>query len=409
MAVYRYGKKTSDINVQPDFNVKDTKSDAFIKNRPDSTLSISLNGVEQTKQYNPNTGSQTIDIDLTDVLANQDSILQETIESLTVNSVGSNGGYIKTIKEDNGKITATRQAFDTSISSNSTDNNSPTSKAVYTAIQSLGNVFHVRDSVATFKNLPTTGNTAGDVRNVLDTDDNYVWTGTAWDPLGGSSIINTLNYTGADSAGTATQFITQVTQSKGQISATKSSLPTSSTSTAGIVKLNNTISSTSTSEAATANAVKTVQGNLATHINNSSNDGSKHVPANGTTNGGKFLKSTGTAGSYEWSELENIVTLTKTSTVSPTRDTRYYIGTASLTTTISKATRSGLMITIIANVATTIKYPNNSGTIQTKSMEAGTVLPLFSCGSGYTPNLYGLVLDINPSSTSVGQIYIKTK
>ena len=30
MAVYRYGKKTSDINVQSDFNIKDTKSDAFI-------------------------------------------------------------------------------------------------------------------------------------------------------------------------------------------------------------------------------------------------------------------------------------------------------------------------------------------------------------------------------------------
>ena len=83
MAVYRYGKKTSDINVQPDFNVKDTKSDAFIKNRPDSTLSISLNGVEQSKHYNPNTGSETIDIDLTDVLANQDSILQETDKTCT--------------------------------------------------------------------------------------------------------------------------------------------------------------------------------------------------------------------------------------------------------------------------------------------------------------------------------------
>ena len=409
MAVYRYGKKTSDINVQSDFNIKDTKSDAFIKNRPDSTLSISLNGVEQSKHYNPNTGSQTIDIDLTDVLANQDSILQETIESLTVDSVGSNGGYIKTIKEDNGKITATRQAFDTSISNSSTDNNSPTSKAVYTAIQSLGNVFHVRDSVATFKNLPTTGNTAGDVRNVLDTDDNYVWTGTAWDPLGGSSIINTLNYTGADSAGTATQFITQVTESKGQMSGTKSSLPTSSTSTAGIVKLNNTISSTSTSEAATANAVKTVQGNLETHINNISKDGSKHVPANGTTNSGKFLKSTGSAGSYEWSELENIVVLSATSSQTPIRDTRYYIGTASLTTTINKPSRVGLMITVIANVATTIKYPNNSGTVQTKYMDAGTVFFLFSCGSGYTPNLYGLVLDINPNSVSNGQIYIKTK
>ena len=67
------------------------------------------------------------------------------------------------------------------------------------------------------------------------------------------------------------------------------------------------------------------------------------------------------------------------------------------------------MITVIANVATTIKYPNNSGTVQTKSMDAGTVFFLFSCGSGYTPNLYGLVLDINPNSVNNGQIYIKTK
>jgi len=555
MAVYRYGKKTSDINVQPDFNVKDTKSDAFIKNRPDSTLSISLNGVEQSKHYNPNTGSQTIDIDLTDVLANQDSILQETIENLTVDSVGSNGGYIKTIKEDNGKITATRQAFDTTISKDSTNNNSPTSKAVYTAIQSLGNVFHVRDSVATFGDLPTTGNTAGDVRNVLDTDDNYVWTGTAWDPLGGSSIINTLNYTGAESAGTATQFITQVTQSKGKVSATKSSLPVSSTSVAGIVKLNNTLTSTSTTEALSAaqgkvlkdladskqasgsykttqtavssptasgnttsfidtisqdtngkitatkktvpaasttadglmsstdktklngiesgaqvNTVTGVKGNSetnyrtgninitksniglgnvdntadkdknvlsATKLSNTaaigsttqpvyfskdgvpvatsyslsksvpsdakftdtvythpSTDGNKHVPANGTANSGKFLKASATAGTYTWSELENIETLTKTSTVSPVRDTRYYIGTASLTTTINKPSRVGLMITVIANVATTIKYPNNSGTVQTQSLGAGTVQVLYSAGNGYISGFYGALWNI---------------
>ena len=170
MAVYRYGKKTSDINVQPDFAVKDTKSDAFIKNRPDSTLSISLNGAELNNPYNPNTGSKTIDID-----------------------------------------------------------------------------------------------------------------------------------------------------------------------------------------------------------------------------------------------LENIQVLSATYNQTPSRDTRYYIDTENLTTTINKPDRVGLMITVIANVATTIKYPNNSGTMQTKVMEAGTVLPLFSCGNGYTPNLYGLVLDINPNSVSNGQIYIKTK
>ena len=1069
MAVYRYGKKTSDINVQSDFNIKDTKSDAFIKNRPDSTLSIALDGVEQEKHYNPNTGSETINIDLSDTIIAQDNKLNNAITSLEVSriggsgkyisdvsekdgkisatavstastfsatsttaingvgvnealktldvaEVGSNGKYIQKIKEDNGKISATlksfdtiisdestddnvptsktvntkifseinklnvdevgeegkyiekilessgkistvvkamdttptanskkpvtsggvksyvdtqvntektnretaiaaldststltagnyytgmtetngivtlsqsamdtiptanskkpvtsggvksyvdslnkslvgedgsyiktikeekgivtavKQQFDTSISSTSDDKNAPTTKAVYDSIQSLGNVFHVRDSVETFSKLPSTGNTAGDVRNVNDTDDNYVWTGTKWDPLGGSSLIDALNYSSPTASGTSTSFITSVSQSKGLITASKSNLPTASTSVVGIVKLNDAVNSTSTTTAATANAVKKVQdsvntevtnrttavsnvqsaltteianrksaistevtnrntaistainalnmtsvgangsyiktisenkgivtatkqafdttisststdnntptskavytelkkesstiegitgvglgftagqdvyivdfinkvrekyprnttntiikcawadaskvslvfvqkpttsstrvstsgltiiGNLisitgssawvdmnlilidssnvqyrcrvtkgdstatiaaslvkvqnqltidtaisststntvqnkiiksyvdseistlktnlttaingkqasgsykttqtavssptasgnttsfidtisqdtngkitvtkktvpaastsvsglmsstdktklngiesgaqvntvtgvkgnsetsyrtgninitksnvglgnvdntadkdknvlsATKLSNTaaigsttqpvyfskdgvpvaityslgksvpsdakftdtvythpSSDGNKHVPANGTTNSGKFLKASATAGQYTWSELENIETLTKTSTVSPTRDTRYYIATASLTTTISKATRNGLMITVIANVATTIKYPNNSGTVQTKTMDAGTVLPLFSCGSGYTPNLYGLVLDINPSSTSVGQIYIKTK
>ena len=41
-----------------------------------------------------------------------------------------------------------------------------------------------RGSVASFDALPATGLTAGDVYNVEDTNMNYGWTGTAWDPLG---------------------------------------------------------------------------------------------------------------------------------------------------------------------------------------------------------------------------------
>ena len=41
-----------------------------------------------------------------------------------------------------------------------------------------------RGSVANFAALPTENLTAGDVYNVEDTDMNYGWTGTAWDPLG---------------------------------------------------------------------------------------------------------------------------------------------------------------------------------------------------------------------------------
>ena len=32
-------------------------------------------------------------------------------------------------------------------------------------------------------------------------------------------------------------------------------------------------------------------------------DGNKHIPANGTTNNGKYLKATGTAGSYQWGNI----------------------------------------------------------------------------------------------------------
>ena len=474
------------------------------------------------------------------------------VDSLNKSLVGEDGSYIKTISESKGIITATKQTFDTSITSTSTDTNAPTSKAVYNAIQSLGNVFHVRDSVETFSKLPSTGNTAGDVRNVNDTDDNYVWTGTKWDPLGGSSLINTLNYSSPTASGTNTSFITSVSQSKGLITASKSNLPTASTSVVGIVKLNDAVNSTSTTTAATANAVKKVQDSVNTEVTNRTTAVSNVQSAltteiadrksaittevtnrntaistainalNKTSVGadGSYIKTiseskgiiTATKQTFDTtissdstdnntptskavkdyvdSEISNLntdlttaingkqasgnykttqtavsspaasgnatafidtisqnangvitvtkknvpsatqsvaglmsaadktkldglathTTLSKTSTLSGmTKDEVYYINTTGITTTVSAITNMGIKLTFVTNVATTIKYYNTSGTLTTKSMDAGTVFFLFSCGSGYTPNLYGTVLDINPSSTSVGQIYIKTK
>ena len=474
------------------------------------------------------------------------------VDSLNKSLVGEDGSYIKTIKEEKGIVTAVKQQFDTSISSTSDDKNAPTTKAVYDAIQSLGNVFHVRDSVETFSKLPSTGNTAGDVRNVNDTDDNYVWTGTKWDPLGGSSLIDTLNYSSPTASGTSTSFITSVSQSKGLITASKSNLPTASTSVVGIVKLNDAVNSTSTTTAATANAVKKVQDSVNTEVTNRTTAVSNVQSAltteianrkaaittevtnrntaistainalNKTSVGadGSYIKTiseskgiiTATKQTFDTtissdstdnntptskavkdyvdSEISNLntdlttaingkqasgnykttqtavsspaasgnatafidtisqnangvitvtkknvpsatqsvaglmsaadktkldglathTTLSKTSTLSGmTKDEVYYINTTGIATTVSAITNMGIKLTFVTNVATTIKYYNTSGTLTTKSMDAGTVFFLFSCGSGYTPNLYGTVLDINPSSTSVGQIYIKTK
>jgi hypothetical protein len=63
-------------------------------------------------------------------------------ESLAVASVGSNGSYLKTISEANGKITATPQAFDTTIGPASgtgaaTNDNAPTTLAVRTELDAV--------------------------------------------------------------------------------------------------------------------------------------------------------------------------------------------------------------------------------------------------------------------------------
>lgn len=54
----------------------------------------------------------------------------------------------------------------------------------------LTTVYRYKGSVASVDALPTTGNTVGDVYNVEgDNGQNYAWTGTAWDALGGSIQI----------------------------------------------------------------------------------------------------------------------------------------------------------------------------------------------------------------------------
>lgn len=66
----------------------------------------------------------------------------------------------------------------------------PTDKVVnidlssYAQKTDISSVYKYKGSVASVSELPTTNNTTGDVYNVLDTDMNYSWTGSEWDPLG---------------------------------------------------------------------------------------------------------------------------------------------------------------------------------------------------------------------------------
>ena len=435
MAVYRYGKKTSDINVQSDFNIKDTKSDAFIKNRPDSTLSIALDGVEQKKHYNPNTGSETINIDLSDTIIAQDNKLNNAIASLEVSRIGGSGKYISDVSEKDGKISATAVSTASTFSSTST-----------TAINGVG----VNEALKTL-DVAEVGEVGRYIEKIKETDGKISATLAVMDTTPTKDSKKAVTSSGVKayiddkisnldvaSVGADGSYIKTISESKGIITATKQTFDTTissdstdnNTPTSKAVKdyvdseisnLNTDLTTAINGKQASGN-YKTTQtavsspaasGNATAFIDTISQNANgvitvtkKNVPS--ATQSVAGLMSA--ADKTKLDGLATHTTLSKTSTLSGmTKDEVYYINTTGITTTVSAITNMGIKLTFVTNVATTIKYYNTSGTLTTKSMDAGTVFFLFSCGSGYTPNLYGTVLDINPSSTSVGQIYIKTK
>lgn len=63
--------------------------------------------------------------------------VNKSINELDVSNVGSSGSYIKTIGEEDGKVIATTQTFDTTLLPTSTNENAPTTKVVYDATKKL--------------------------------------------------------------------------------------------------------------------------------------------------------------------------------------------------------------------------------------------------------------------------------
>lgn len=59
-------------------------------------------------------------------------------------------------------------------------------------VDSIGTVLHYKGSVATYADLPTTGQVVGDMWNVLADGANYAWDGTGWDALSG--IVDLTGY-----------------------------------------------------------------------------------------------------------------------------------------------------------------------------------------------------------------------
>lgn len=89
-----------------------------------------------------------------DLLATIGQVLT-AIQSLDVASVGGVGKYIKAIEENNGKITATEETFDTAVTQNSTKGVS--SGAVYTAIAAAtsGSASSLADETTARQNADT--------------------------------------------------------------------------------------------------------------------------------------------------------------------------------------------------------------------------------------------------------------
>lgn len=132
--------------------------------------------------------------------------------------VDQNGGKIDVIKVNGTAQTITNKAVDitvpTAVSDLTNDSGYQTSSNVSTAISTalansndpyqtesdvstaiasaVASAYIYKGSVATVADLPSSGNTAGDVYDVQATGVNYAWNGSAWDALG--SYVDTSLY-----------------------------------------------------------------------------------------------------------------------------------------------------------------------------------------------------------------------
>lgn len=88
---------------------------------------------------------------------------------------------VSDITNDSGFQTATDVATTLANSGDPYQTESDVNSAISTAVTSA---YKYKGSVATYQDLPASGNTTGDVWDVQADGMNYAWTGTAWDALG---------------------------------------------------------------------------------------------------------------------------------------------------------------------------------------------------------------------------------
>lgn len=103
--------------------------------------------------------------------------------------VDQNGGKIDVIKVNGTAQTITNKSVDISVPTATSDitndsdfqNSTQVAAAISTAVASA---YKYKGSVATYADLPASGQTIGDVYDVQANGMNYAWNGTGWDALG---------------------------------------------------------------------------------------------------------------------------------------------------------------------------------------------------------------------------------
>lgn len=140
-----------------------------------------------TGNYNDLTNKPTIPTvtnDLTDALkSNYDAAYAYSQE--THAPVNAQANVIETINVNGSAATVTNKAVNLTIP---TTVASLADAANYALKSDLTNVYKYKGSVAAVSNLPSSGNTAGDVYDVQEDGMNYAWNGSAWDALGTASV-----------------------------------------------------------------------------------------------------------------------------------------------------------------------------------------------------------------------------
>lgn len=109
-----------------------------------------------------------------------------------VRSIVTGYGYATTTQLQNGLAgKEDTLTFDTTPTEGSS--NPVTSGGVYSAFaQAISGLYTYKGSVATYDDLPSTGNKVGDVWNVQATGMNYAWNGTSWDAQGSEFTIEAI-------------------------------------------------------------------------------------------------------------------------------------------------------------------------------------------------------------------------